>query len=205
MISFVKKCKKKLIFVLIILLIFALFFVKSYFSEATTATILAKSKIVSAKYIESIISTEISTSDSKLFYENVTSSGLTHASFDVNKANLIVSKTMKKLGKIADDFNEDCNFDIEVPINYLLMSSSYFLSDVTLKVDCSSLLFYDVKLVSNIKEYGINSSLVSLSLAVSIDYQIIIPFIYKDVSNYIEIPLVLEVINGIVPEVLFTY
>lgn len=183
----------------------ALFFVKSYFSEATLSTILAKSKVVSAKYIESIISTEIVSEDSKLFYESVSEDGLTHASFDVNKANLIVSKTMKKLGVVADNFNEDCRFDIEVPINYLLSQSSYFLSDVTLKVDCSSLLLYDVKLVSDIKEYGINSSLVSLSLAINIGYQIIIPFIYKDVSNYIEIPLVLEIINGRVPDVLFNY
>ncbi len=189
---------------LILLIVVALFFVKSYFSEATLSLILAKSKDVSKKYIESILTTEI-INESDLFYESVSENGLTHASFDVNEANLIVSKTMKKLNYIADNFNEDCQFEIEVPINYLLTKSSYFLSDVTLKVDCSSLLTYDVNLVSDVKEYGINSSLVSLSLAINIDYQIIIPFIYKDVSNYIEIPLVLEVINGSVPDVLFNY
>lgn len=190
---------------LIILIVVAIFFVKSYFSEATLSTILAKSKIVTQKYVEGIISNEIVSSDTDLFYESVSENGLMYASFDTNKANLIVSKTMRKLNLISEDFNEECRFDIEVPINYLLTSSSYFLSDVTLKVDCSSLLLYDVKLVTNIKEYGINSSLVSLSLAIDISYQIMIPFIYKDVSNYIEVPLVLEVINGKVPEVLFNY
>lgn len=184
---------------------FALFFVKSYFSEATLQSILAKSQIVSRKYIESIISTEIVKEDSDFFYETVSDSGLTHASFDVNKANLIVSKTMKRLANISDTFNEECRFDIEIPINYLLMSSSYFLSDVTLLVDCSSLMLYDVKLVPNVKEYGINSSLVSLSLGINISYQIMVPFIYKDVSNYIEVPLALEIINGRVPDVLFNY
>lgn len=187
------------------LIVVALFFVKSYFSEATYAIIIAKSKDISKKYIETIISTEIATDNSDLFYESVSENGLTHASFDINKANIIVSKTMKKLSFIANNFNEECRFDVEVPINYLLTSSSYFLSDVTLKVDCSSLLTYDVNLVSDVKEYGINSSLVSLSLAINIDYQIIIPFIFKDVSNFIEIPLVLEVINGSVPDVLFNY
>ena len=190
---------------LIIIIIIAFFFVKSYFSEATLSIILAKSKIISKKYIESIISTEIINDNSDLFYESVSENGLTHASFDVNKANLIVNKTMKKLNVISDTFNEECQFEVEVPINYLLTTSSYFLSDVTLKVDCSSLLTYDVKLVSDVKEYGINSSLVSLFLAININYQVIIPFIYQDVSNYIEIPLVLEVINGSIPDVLFNY
>lgn len=178
---------------------------KSYFSEATSATILAKSKIVSAKYIESILSSEITSNNNKFFYENVNSDGVINASFDVNMANIIVSKTMKKLSKIADDFNEDCSFDIEVPINYLFMSSSYFLSNVKVKVDCSSLLSYDVRLVSDVKEYGINSSLITLFLNVEIDYQVIIPFVYKDVSNFIQIPLAIEIINGKVPEMLFTY
>jgi hypothetical protein len=178
---------------------------KGYFSDATQAMILTKAKIVSAKYIENILVDEVNIEKYNLFYQSVNDKGVVSASFDVGKANLIVGKTMNSLSKIANRFNENCNFDIEIPVNYLFMPSSYFLSNVKMKVDCSSLLFYEVKLVSDIKEYGINSSLVSLSLSVNIGYQIMIPFIYKDISNYIEIPLALEIINGDVPDVLFSY
>ena len=162
---------KKLILVFVIILIFALFFIKSYFSEATESLILTRSKIVSSKYLESVIATEIANNDTKLFYQNVSSDGVSHASFDINKANSIVNNVMKKMRKISEDFNEECTFEIEVPINYLFMSSSYFLSKVTLNVLCSSLLSYDVNLVSDVKEYGINSSLVSLNLKIDINYQ----------------------------------
>ena len=80
---------KKLILVFVIILIFALFFIKSYFSEATESLILTKSKIVSSKYLESVIATEIANNDTKLFYQNVSSDGVSHASFDINKANSI--------------------------------------------------------------------------------------------------------------------
>ena len=190
---------------LFILIIVAALFLRGYFSKATEAMILAKAKIVSAKYIENILVDEVNDEEYKFFYQSVTNNGVIAASFDVNKANLIVGKVMNRLSKIASEFNENCTFDIEIPVNYLFMPSSYLMSSVKMQVDCSSLLFYETKLVSKVEEYGINSSLVSLSLAVNINYQIIIPFIYKDVSNYIEIPLSLEIINGDVPDVLFSY
>jgi hypothetical protein len=191
--------------VLIILLLLAGLFLRGYFSQATEAMILAKTKIVSAKYIENVIVDEVNDEEYKFFYQSVSNEGVVSASFDVYKANMVLGKVMNRLSKISSQFNENCRFDIDIPINYLFMSSSYLMSSVKMKVDCSSLLFYDAKLVSNVEEYGINSSLVSLFLAVSINYQIMIPFIYKDVSNYIEIPLALEIINGDVPDVLFSY
>ena len=188
----------------ILIIVFSLF-LKGYFSNATEAMILAKSKIISAKYIETLIVDEVNIENCNFFYQNVSNEGVVSASFDVNKANLVVGKVMNRLSKLATKFNENCAFDIEIPVNYLFMPSSYFLSNVKMKVDCSSLLYYEVKLVSDVSEYGINSSLVSLSLAISINYQVMIPFIYKDVSNHVEIPLALEIINGEVPEVLFSY
>jgi hypothetical protein len=176
-----------------------------YFSEAVKTVVVTKAKNVGAKYITDIIGEEINTKEIKLFYEKVSNDGVIQASFDVNKANIILNDVRSKLDDLVETFNNDCDFKVDIPVNYLFIPSSYFLSNVTLDVDCSNIISYEAKLVSDIKEYGINSSLVSLIVAIDIKYQVVIPFIYSDIISYVEIPLALEIINGEVPDVLFKY
>lgn len=180
-------------------------FFRGYFSSAVKSVIVTKSKIISQQYIERIIKEEINGLDKELFYENVGENGLVYASFDVNKANIILSNVISSLNKSVQEFNDDCSFEVSIPFSYFFMASSYILPDLKVDVNCSSLLYYEAKLVSDVLEYGINSSLVSLNILININYQVMVPFMYNDISNVIEIPLVLEVINGEVPEVLFSY
>jgi len=180
-------------------------FFRGYFSSAVKTVIITKSKIISQQYIEKIIKEEINELDKELFYETVGENGVVYASFDVNKANLILSNVISSLNKSGNDFNKDCGFEVSIPVSYFFIASSYILPDLKVNVECSSLLYYEAKLVSNVLEYGINSSLVSMNILININYQVMVPFIYNDVSNVIEIPLVLEIINGEVPEVLFSY
>ncbi len=176
-----------------------------YFSESVVSIITTKSKLNSQEYIERIIKEEVVSKNYDLFYESVSTDGVVISSFDVNKANIILSDAMGCLRCIADKFNEEGSFDVRVPISYLFIPSSYFLSDITLNVKTSSLLFYDVKIKTNIEEYGINSSIVTLSLQVEVSYQVIVPLMFEVVDNYIDVLLAVEVINGKVPEVLFSY
>lgn len=176
-----------------------------YFSDNVTNIITTKAKLESDYYIERVIKEEVLKEEYALFYKSVGSDGLTNASFDVAKANLLVVNSMSKLRKISKEFNINNDFDVEVPISYLFIPNSYFLPNMRLKVETSSLLYYDVKLKSDIKEYGINSSLVNLSLIINISYQVIVPLMIKIIDNEIEVPIAMEIINGKVPDVLFTY
>ena len=175
-----------------------------YFSDSVVTIINTKSKIASQAYIEEVLQEEILKENISLFYDTVGADGVITASFDVNKANLLLSKTMSKLRSISTEF-EDNSFDVMVPVSYLFIPSSYIMPNIKLSVTTSSLLYYDVSLKTDIKEYGINSSLVSLILKVDISYQVIVPLMVEIVDNSIEIPLALEVINGKVPEVLLSY
>ena len=58
--------------------------------------------------------------------------------------------------------------------------------------------------LDNVKKNNL-FSLVSLYLVVDIAYQIVVPMMLEVVDNTIEVPLAMEVINGKVPEVLFSY
>ena len=167
--------------------------------------ITTKAKLESETYIEQVIKEEVLKDDYNLFYKSVGSDGLTTASFDVAKANLLVANSMSKLRNIATEFNNNGGFDVNIPISYLFIPNAYFLPNLKVNVETSALLFYDVKLKTNIEEYGINSSLVNLSLVINISYQVIVPLMVKIVDNTIEIPIALEIINGKVPDVLFTY
>ena len=179
-------------------------FLCGYFSEAVINIINVKSKIASQTYIEEILKEEILVEEVDLFYKTVTEDGVIASSFDVNKANLLLSKTMSKMRKISKEFEEN-EFVVMVPASYLFIPSAYFLPNLKLNVATSTLLYYDVSLKTDIREYGINSSLVSLILKVDIKYQVIVPLMVQMVDNSIEIPLSLEIINGEVPQVLLSY
>ena len=202
MIFFVEKCKKKLIFILFLFVILSCFIIRGYFSTAVKTTINTKAKIVSEAYIESILTEEVNKYEYTLFYKDVSSSGVTSASFDMVKANILVANVMKKLREISTDFNNNCEFEVGIPVSYLFLPSSYLFSNINLNVECSELLHYDCDLKSNILEYGINSSLVTVYINVNIAFQVMVPMIYESVNNNIEIPLEMEIINGEVPLVL---
>ena len=84
----------------------------------------------------------------------------------------------------------------------MFIPSSYILPNIKLNVETSKLLYYEASLKTDIKEYGINSSMVSLILTIDIMYQVMVPLMYQIVDNSIDIPLAIEVINGNIPEVL---
>lgn len=180
-------------------------FFKGYFSDSVVKIITTKAKITSQDYIGKIIKEEVITNDCDLFYDTVSTDGVVISSFDVNKANLILSNTMSSLKNISDNFNENGKFNVDVPVSYLFIPSSYIFPAVKINVETSQLLYYEAKIKSDVKEYGINSSLVSLILTIDIKYQVTIPMMLEIVENSIDIPLAIEVINGKVPEVLFTY
>ena len=176
-----------------------------YFSESVTQIIITKAKITSQEYIGEILTEEITNKEVDLFYDSVSKDGVVFSSFNVNKANQILSDVMNKLKDISEEFNEDGSFVVDIPVSYLFIPSSYLFPNVKVNVETSSLLYYDVKLKSDVKEYGINSSLVSLYLVVDISYQVVVPMMLEIVDNTIEVPLAMEVINGKVPEVLLSY
>ena len=200
--SIVKKCKKKLIFSSIVLILIVSMIFYGYFSDGVMKIITTNAKITSQEYITRVLKEDIVDGDLNLFYDAVSEDGIVFRSFDVNKANLVLANTRSKLERISGEFNENNNFSVYVPVSYLFIPTSYILPNIKLNVETSSLLYYEAKLKTEIKEYGINSSMVSLILTVDIKYQVTVPLMYEIVDNSIDIPLAIEVISGKIPEVL---
>ena len=199
---FVKKCKKKLIFSCIVLIIIVSLVFYGYFSDSVVKIITTKAKLTSEEYITKVLKEEVVSSEFDLFYDAVSEDGVVFTSFDVNKANFLLANVRSSLGNISNEFNKNNCFSVYVPVSYLFIPSSYILPNIKLDVETSNLLYYDAKLKTDIKEYGINSSIVSLILTIDIKYQVTVPLMFEIVDNTIEIPLAIEVINGKIPEVL---
>ena len=180
-------------------------FFRGYFSEAVVNIITTQAKLSSNEYIGTIIKEEVNKGNYEFFYDSVSTDGVVYTSFDMNKANLLLANTMISLKEISDNYNSAGEFTVYVPISYLLIPSAYFFPNIKLTVEASNLLYYDAKLKTDVVEYGINSSLVSLYLTINISYQVMVPLMFEIVDNTIDIPLAVKVINGKVPEVLLDF
>jgi hypothetical protein len=200
-----RNLKKGLILTIFVVICFITLLCKGYFSENVKTLIIVNAKKNSLNHIESIISEEVVANGYDFFYESVTEDGLVISSFDTNEANLLLANTMSKLKYISENFEENGSFNIDIPATYLFVPSSFLFTNLRLKVEVSNLMYYDVKLKTNIKEYGLNNSLVELWMTVDIKYQIYAPLMVSSIDNQIEVPLSVKVFNGRVPEGLFSY
>lgn len=200
-----RNLKKGLIITLFVVICFITLLCKGYFSENVKTLIIVNARKNSLKHIESIITEEVISNGYDFFYDSVTEEGLVISSFDTNEANLVLTNTMNKLKDISENFEDSGSFNIDIPASYLFLPSSFLFSDLKLRVETSNLMYYDVKLKTNIKEYGFNNSLVELLMMVDIKYQVYAPLMVSSIENQIEVPLSVKIFNGRVPEGLFSY
>ena len=89
-----------------------------------------------------------------------------------------------------------------IPLGYFF-SRNYFLANgirVPINLEIIGSTKLDIK--SDVKSYGINSSLVEINLEVGIKMQIMVPFQREQIDLVYNIPLAMEIINSDVPFVL---
>lgn len=99
---------------------------------------------------------------------------------------------------VLDDFNINENYFF-VPIG--LIFDSPFLNNIGPKIPINMKMVGNVTsgIVNDVEEYGINNSLITISLEVSVEIKVILPLItdYVSITNYV--PLAIKLIQGKVP------
>lgn len=99
---------------------------------------------------------------------------------------------------VLDDFNINENY-FYVPIGVLF--NSPFLNNIGPKIPINLKMVGNVTsgIVSEVEEYGINNSLITISLEISVEIKVILPLIsdYVSITNYV--PLAIKLIQGKVP------
>ena len=56
------------------------------------------------------------------------------------------------------------------------------------------------KIDSNVKEYGINNAMIEVKIKVSVTMIINMPFVSKEVNVNTEVPIIMKIIQGTIPE-----
>lgn len=93
--------------------------------------------------------------------------------------------------------------EIVLPYSILFSEILFPWKEKGLKVKIKPISSYNIDVISDVTEYGINNSLFTIHLVVKINVQILIPFNNEEVEVISKIPLVMQVIQGDVPYGLF--
>lgn len=174
-----------------------------YFGEAVQLYIYQKSRSYAETIVSKTIQEDILTNYTAegFIQKNYDSTGkLTLASLDSYQANLVRAQVAKSLIKSIESINLQEDFQsLMIPLGYFF-SRNYFLANgirVPINLEIIGSAKSDIN--SNVKSYGINSSLIEIVLDVSIEMQIMVPFQQQKIDILYEIPLAMEIINSDVP------
>ncbi len=226
---FVFRLKKRDIFVLLFLLVlFCISVIFYLFNKAATPILLSYAEIhttrISTIIINEAVNSYVSenTDLSDLVKTKVNDSGeIVSVDFDtnlVNKALISINNTIEANLKYLEDGKLD-NLDsglvssvykirelgskhiYEIPFGVVF--DIPFLSDlgprIPVKISFVGSVFSDVK--TDITPYGINNALLKANVEVTVSEQVILPFLSKKVVVSIDVPVLMKIINGSVPEV----
>ena len=95
--------------------------------------------------------------------------------------------------------SNDQNINFYIPLGRIF--SSPFLNQMGPKIPVQVEFIGNVQsyIKTNIKEYGINNSLIEISVVVEINAKIMLPLIVKDINLKKEIPISYKIIKGSIP------
>ncbi len=126
-----------------------------------------------------------------------------YAYIDTQTANTILSQTGIRISELSGDFNARTR-SVDIPLGYLFNTNVFFANSLTVPIEVSNILSYNVKLETTVEEYGINSSLVTINLVYDFYFKSMIPLITSDVNVNNKVILSSSVLYGDVPNYYFT-
>ena len=218
------KIKRLLIALLLFIIIFIILLIK-VFDEKATPIIKnyanVQTKRIGIEILRSVATTEINKviKSNELFTITKDSSGkIESIDFDtttLNKALIVASKNvrirLKEIEKgenLPEELSEKSNSDgfiFYVPIGIIFSNS--FLSNkgprIPVRIKYSGNVGLDIK--TRVKEYGINSALIEIYIYIEVTQRTILPFTSNDTTLCSEIPIVMKVIKGDIPNYITDY
>jgi sporulation protein YunB len=112
---------------------------------------------------------------------------------------LLAAQDGKKDPKTKEVFYED-GILYEIPLGYF--TKSYFLYDHGPRIKVRMKMLNDVtgEIKTEAKAYGINNTMIRISLVVHVDAQVITFMSSNEYKTSMELPLIVQVVNGTVPD-----
>ena len=213
-----KNIKFNIFITVIIICFFISLFVLNIFSNTVLPVFMdytvSKMKNASTTLINNAISSELAnlkSIDEMIIVTKGSDNEIQMIDFNPSIVNSVLTSVtnnlLSNLKKISIDttlFDSNINkysngIVYEVPLG--VVSNNIFLSNLGPKIPVKLNMLGDVSTNINteIKEYGINNALVKISIDVSLNEKIVIPFISKTVNVSESVPISLKLIQGNIP------
>ena len=213
-----KNIKFNIFITVIIICFFASIFVINIFSNTVLPIFMdytvSKMKNISTTLINNTISNELAnlkSIDEMIIVTKGSDDEIQMIDFNSTIVNSVLTSVtdnlLSSLKKVETDtalFDSDSHkysngIVYEVPLG--IVSNNIFLSNLGPKIPVKLNMIGDIftNVNTEIKEYGINNALVKISIDVSLNEKIIIPFISKTVNVSVSVPISLKLIQGNIP------
>ncbi len=211
------KLSEKII-ILFILLFVGLIMTFRYISHTITPVLLNYAEVEARKFINIIINKSITESNiddlDSLIIVKESDGVISTVDFNVNIVNSMLAKVgdridanMKALeeGKLTSipGYSDE---DLAQGIIYRLPSALFFKDNVIsnlgpkipVKIDMRGSITTNID--TKLTNYGINNALVEIAINITLEEQILLPFTIKMITVENRIPVVLKIIEGVVPK-----
>ena len=136
--------------------------------------------------------------------------------FDVTKVNMILGLVSDEVVKKFKDFNSGNSFDSYYSSNLIRRYDNGIMLSVPLGLIFSNPILINIgpripiklrfsgeveaDIVTSIKQYGINSVLLEMGIEIVVKEKVSFPFSSEYIDVFLNLPLVIELISGKVPE-----
>lgn len=194
-----KRIKITIIFILICFISFlTLSFISGYFSNRVKSYITQEVMLSSSKVIKQTIEDGVlKTIDaSQLVIVKSINDNSSTIYINTNQVNKILNSVNEVLDELVL-FNTSVD-SIYLPFT-IIFSDTLFQNGPKIKIDVIEVGSFKSDIKTNLKEFGINNTLFELYIEVSINYEAIIPMVTQEIQVITKIPIVIEIIQGEIP------
>lgn len=219
---FKKKKKKKIvnfIILLIILISISTIYMLKVLNKKVIPQLLSYSEIETKKIVSSIINSTVIENISKNIYDDLfkttktSDNSIKSIDFDSNKVTKLLSDTSKlieqnlkylekgetnKLGLENISINKK-GIIYEIPSGVIFdnVILNNIMPKIPVKIDTIGNVF--CKLNTNVEDYGINNALIKVNINIEVEVKILLPFISKNTKIIADVPIIMKLIEGAVP------
>jgi len=203
------KIKKIKIFVITTLLVglilMAINFISGYFSQRVKIYIKQKVQLEASNLISTTIKTEVLPHIDldnmvKIIGEENKIESVFINTYQVNK---ITSEISENLGNMMRNINERDFDNLYLPMGIILSDTLFSNLGPNINIRIYPVGSIIVDILSDCEHYGINNSLLTIYVKVRIIFAAVIPFQRSEVEVQAHLPLIVQIIQGVVPRYYF--
>ena len=194
-----RRLKLKLIVILIIFtVIFILIFIDGYFSSRVKKYITQEVTLTSSKVIKTTIEEGVlkTLNHRDLIVIEKINDKTSTLYINTNEVNEVLKSVNEVLENIVV-FNTNID-SLYLPFS-IIFSDIIFQKGPNIKIDVIEVGSYKSDVKTNLRDFGINNTLFELYIEVSINYEAIIPMVTEEIQVITKIPIVIEIIQGEIP------